>query len=583
MDFFSVENLHVAWERCSRETFRPDIAGDARQGLFRSGLHSNLRRLSARLNSGEYQPVRPLKYFEAKKGGMVRSKTILSVDDAVVYQCFSDGVARMCFSELKKYERHVFGSVLDPEAELPAADLLRSSEARFWFYQFWPAKRNEFVAKLNKIVDRPEILYKLETDVTGFYDSIVHSCLFSALTRRFELPEGVADIMSKSLNCWSGTKFGATHGVGIPQGPGASALLANVLLLDVDMNLVDWGLPYLRYMDDIKVYAENEGELSEVLVLLDQHLKSLGLHLNSSKTKIEPLDKGGVLGEKKKRLLISGIADDVGEIRGFDEGQCQGQEEVGSTAVVEVSVDEGDSDAVEWSQFVLDSEINALSELKSFWKGDGAENLGPIEYFQKVAKNKRHRFAEELDDDFPDEPDLQWVFLANYVRRRMTLCPRETVRDSALPLDLRWVRLFHGLCYEFTARADRFHWAMRCFDFDEDVLQLLESSIDDFRLYENVQYEMLTTIAESGSLSESRVEWYLEKARDCESDYLRVGYLRCAIVGAKNEVGPIDEVLDFCATEVRPLVFDRLIYYLEEAGSGDSLVRLLMARLSAKK
>jgi len=98
-------------------------------------------------------------------------------------------------------------------------------------------------------------------------------------------------LLSVCLNAWSGTKEGSTPGVGIPQGPQPSYLLANLLLFPLDKQLISEAFKYYRYMDDIKIYGYSEAELRNVLVLIDNYLKGHGLSINSKKTGITLIDQ----------------------------------------------------------------------------------------------------------------------------------------------------------------------------------------------------------------------------------------------------------------------------------------------------
>jgi hypothetical protein len=59
--------------------------------------------------------------------------------------------------------------------------------------------------------------YKLETDITGFFDCIPHSKLLQLLYKKFDIDPSILDLFSECLNTWSGTSESATQGVGIPQ------------------------------------------------------------------------------------------------------------------------------------------------------------------------------------------------------------------------------------------------------------------------------------------------------------------------------------------------------------------------------
>lgn len=76
-------------------------------------------------------------------------------------------------------------------------------------------------------------------------------------------------------------------GHGIPQGPLASGILSELVLQIFDGNRrLPKGVKYLRYVDDIRIYAKNEKSLRKSLISLDYSSKFVGLFPQSSKIKI---------------------------------------------------------------------------------------------------------------------------------------------------------------------------------------------------------------------------------------------------------------------------------------------------------
>jgi histidine ammonia-lyase len=70
---------------------------------------------------------------------------------------------------------------------------------------------------------------------------------------------------------------------GLPVGPDASAVLANVVLAPVDRTLADEGIEHLRWVDDIVVTAADP---RAALSAIRRALERIGLRLNERKTRI---------------------------------------------------------------------------------------------------------------------------------------------------------------------------------------------------------------------------------------------------------------------------------------------------------
>ena len=285
--YFDISNLQIAWERCKRDR-NSDTKDYAGLALFEISLQHNLHSLSKILLAGNFKPTRPAKFYEPKPSGTQRTKTILCIQDAIVYQCIIDFIASESYEDFQQYESFVFGSVLHSEVA-KGAKLLNETNPEFYFFELWMSKWNSFADSINSEIDDRDVAFKLETDITGFFDCIPHSLLLQLIHKKYKIDKGVLDLLNECLNVWSGTSDSTTPGVGIPQGPQCSFFLANLYLSQIDEVIVNKGLSYYRYMDDIRIFSSNKLELIEILVELDKHLKSSGLSINSKKTLIEEL------------------------------------------------------------------------------------------------------------------------------------------------------------------------------------------------------------------------------------------------------------------------------------------------------
>ena len=122
-EYFDVQNLKIAWERCCRDTNR-DVKDYAGIDLFGFSIEENLKNLSDILLSGEYKPSRPAKFYEPKSTGTQRTKTILCIEDAIVYQCITDKIAT---KKLKMKEMKTISTPENPKSPLRIFDLTNSS------------------------------------------------------------------------------------------------------------------------------------------------------------------------------------------------------------------------------------------------------------------------------------------------------------------------------------------------------------------------------------------------------------------------------------------------------------------------
>jgi hypothetical protein len=256
---------------------------------FGAQLDKNLKQLSEKLISGKYTPQRGFKYYEPKSSGTQRTKTLLMIEDALVYQAIANVIAARNYDLLSEHDDFVFGSVLMPDSK-EGTGLLNQENPKYFFFKFWKSLFIRFKDSVIKAIEQDKATHKFETDITGFFDSIPHYNLLLTLSTHFKVEDEILDLLSICLNAWSGTKESSTPGVGIPQGPQPSYLLANLLLYPLDKQLISEAFKYYRYMDDIKIYGYSESELRNVLVLIDNYLKGHGLSINSKKTGITEID-----------------------------------------------------------------------------------------------------------------------------------------------------------------------------------------------------------------------------------------------------------------------------------------------------
>lgn len=286
--YFGPKEIELAFRRAQAWS-SSQVRDQAGLRSFGSQLQENSKALSEQLLSGKYKPNRGFKFYMPKSNDTFRTQTQLVAEDAIVFQAIANELAKRSYSRLNAYASQVFGSMLSDTAQL-GVSLLNEKNPDFSFFADWKPLFKSFKNAVIKAIKSEDSIYKLETDITGFFDSIPHYNLFQVLRNEFEIEEELIVILSDCLNMWSGTRDGKTNGVGIPQGPAPSFLLANMFLYVLDQNLISEGVAYYRYMDDIKIYGYERKKMQGYLHYIDKYTKSRGLSINSKKTKISKLD-----------------------------------------------------------------------------------------------------------------------------------------------------------------------------------------------------------------------------------------------------------------------------------------------------
>jgi len=156
---------------------------------------------------------------------------------------------------------------------------------KFGFHSFREASNKKSLSKKYR--------YKVITDISGFYDRLNIHRLESQLLSVGCASDNVRKINDILLN-WS-----ERNSYGLPVGGNASRVLAEAALIDVDHDLVAQCIPFIRFVDDFRIFAQTIDEAVFYIQFLQDRLAQDGLALNADKTRIlltqdEPTDAGAL-------------------------------------------------------------------------------------------------------------------------------------------------------------------------------------------------------------------------------------------------------------------------------------------------
>ncbi|MDL1955722.1 MAG: RNA-directed DNA polymerase [Candidatus Desulfofervidus auxilii] len=136
--------------------------------------------------------------------------------------------------------------------------------------------------------------YCVTTDLTGYYENINLQELRKRILNylgdnrdKLKIIKALFHLLRK----WSDERISE---YGLPQGPPASAFLADIYLDHVDRQMEKYE-GYFRYMDDIRIFCKREIETKIALKDLIIALRNVKLNINAKKTSIL---KGGEIEEK---------------------------------------------------------------------------------------------------------------------------------------------------------------------------------------------------------------------------------------------------------------------------------------------
>ncbi|MFJ3587462.1 reverse transcriptase domain-containing protein [Streptomyces sp. NPDC090231] len=201
-----------------------------------------------------------------------------------------NSVAVRPIARLSVHDRLVYDTLVFSIANLIEPQLHESVYSARWRKKgkgFW-SPVNSWVSMQKRGI---EIMNKTpfqlaRTDVMSFYEHIDVSTLGIDIESVGANPHIVERLITY-LRMFQNS----SHAWGIPQGPDASAILANLYLLPVDEFVQRSGIHYLRYSDDMMLFDTERETLRNTLLEINSVLRSRRLSMSSTKTDIYDHDQ----------------------------------------------------------------------------------------------------------------------------------------------------------------------------------------------------------------------------------------------------------------------------------------------------
>ena len=231
--------------------------------------------------SNRYSPSHASKVMVPKPSGTLRPLTLLTVEDQLVYQACVNVISDMLKPRIRqRYGKRVFAH-------------LYAGKSSSFFYMRWQDSYKQ-MGKAVRDLHSKGFSHVANFDLAAFYDSIDHHVL-SHFLKEAGFDEDAVKLLMLCLRQWTSSTWGAGpetiyHEHGIPQGPHSSGMLSEVVLQHID-KAGERGSKtrYIRYVDDIKIFAKTEDELRRKLIALDLSSKEIGLFPQTSKINIRKI------------------------------------------------------------------------------------------------------------------------------------------------------------------------------------------------------------------------------------------------------------------------------------------------------
>jgi retron-type reverse transcriptase len=261
--FIRESNFELAFQRLFRGSnkdfkryYRHLFAG------YSLGIGDVASDLSRRISRGEYEPAAPTLVFQPKTSGILRPLALLTFADLLVYQAIGNFVGDAFHQELSQTQyKRSFGPIY-------------AGSDRQFFFRSWKRAYDAYNRAIRTYYDAG-YNWIADFDLVSCYELIDHNLLQQQLARAIKNEEFLA-FVGRCLSAWTTNWSGQHLRHGVPQGPEASALLADLVLSQFDrLPLKD--VQYVRYVDDVKIMAKSEAPLRRALLRLDLTSKDLGL------------------------------------------------------------------------------------------------------------------------------------------------------------------------------------------------------------------------------------------------------------------------------------------------------------------
>jgi len=510
--YFSKKAIELAFERVQRWPLRmeKDTVGLM---AYRNDPESSINYIYELIQSGAYTPTRPFQYYMPKASGTQRTKSVLVIQDAIVYQAIANKIGELNYSKLSENHEFVFGSVLAPEVADGEA-LLENSDNNFFFFKFWAGLYDKFIGSVIKSIEVDKVKHKLDTDITGFFDSIPHYNLLLSLKDDFNVEPEILDLLGDCFNAWCGTKEGATPGVGIPQGPIPSFFFANCLLHSLDTLIIAKGYKYYRYMDDIKMFGYEEQELQKAIIIIDRYLKTRALSINSKKTSIESIENEdeAILNFKKLITSLDYDASDEKEDKKEDVKVEQQKEEI-------KKLKDQDFSGLDFGIPSYDVLKNP-EEIEAFWKEKIEEVETEIQQVLIKLDGNNYKLNSE------DYSDRDVVRLSSIYGQAIAALD---IEPSAELLD-KWMFSF----YKFPWRAKNLWLTLKHYKDDDKLKSHLMNNIAQNHVYEWFRYHEFLLLSMSQSFSDRELRGLFKMINSEESDLVKVSLYKLLVRHTKD-------------------------------------------------
>lgn len=290
---------------------------------------TDVREELCNIDLDDYRPMAPLIVMAAKNERSIRRLHLLHPQDMLLYTSLTlrlKSCVEACRVPMAEGRVHSY----------------RASTQSDRIYDTTKDVHGNYMARLSQKVQRKDVEFVGVTDIADFYSSISHSKLHHLLEEvaNTSQEKDVARVTSNFTQCLM-----RPSRAGIPTGPFASRLLAEVVLNDIDRHLLAKDVDFVRWVDDFNVFASSYADAQRTIAELSAWLYAEhSLSLQMSKTHIVDADQyadefltnlSDILYEQVMTVFDGAGNYDVAD----DDGEPEDMEDANAVALIEMLVD----------------------------------------------------------------------------------------------------------------------------------------------------------------------------------------------------------------------------------------------------
>jgi group II intron reverse transcriptase/maturase len=262
------ENLEAAWRSVRTNQGAAGVDG---MGVKETEAHlrEHWETMAGKLTRGEYRPASVRAVEIPKPQGGVRTLGIPNVQDRLIQQAIHQKLSPLWEAE---FSEHSYGF----RPNRSAHNAIRAAQGYVQAGKTW-------------VVD---------VDLKNFFDEVNHDRLMRLVGQKVRdkrLLRLIGDYLRAPMQTPDGRKQKRQKGT--PQGGPLSPLLANIYLDALDKELEKRGVSFVRYADDVAIFASSERAAERILEgVISWIEKNLKVPVNRDKSGSGPTDESSLLG-----------------------------------------------------------------------------------------------------------------------------------------------------------------------------------------------------------------------------------------------------------------------------------------------